>query len=47
MVNFQVFPDSAHEAELERHQSHFNLEDRFPYHGAQGRLITIYMINTR
>ena len=38
MVDFQVFPDSAHQAELERYQGHFRLDDEFPFHGAHGRL---------
>ena len=38
MVNFQVFPDSAHQAELERYQGHIRLDDKYPFHGAHGRL---------
>ena len=38
MVNFQFFPDSAHQAELERYQGHTKLDDKYPYHGAHGRL---------
>ena len=38
MVNFQVFPDSAHQAELERYQGHIKLDDKFPLHGAPRRL---------
>ena len=38
LVNFQVFPDSAHQAEVERYQRHIKLDDKFPFHGAQGRL---------
>ena len=38
MVKFQVFPESALQAELERYQSHIKLDDKFPFHGAQGRL---------
>ena len=38
MVNFQVFPDSAHEAELERYQGHIKLDNKFPFHGAHERL---------
>ena len=38
MVNFQVFPDSAHQAELEKCQGHIKLDDKFPFHGAHGRL---------
>ena len=38
LVNFQVFPDSAHEAELERYKGHIKLDDKYPFHGAQGQL---------
>ena len=38
LVNFQIFPDSAHQAELERYQGHIKLDDNFPFHGAHGRL---------
>ena len=38
MVKFQVFADSAHQAELERYQGHIKLEDKFAFHGAHGRL---------
>ena len=38
LVNFQVFSDSAHQAELERYQGHIKLDDNFPCHGAHGRL---------
>ena len=38
MVNSQVFPDSAHQAELERYQGHIKLDDIYPFHGAHGRL---------
>ena len=38
MVNFQVFPDSARQAELESLQGHIKLDDNFPFHGAQERL---------
>ena len=38
MVIFQVFPDSAHQAELERYQGHIKLDEKFPLHGAHGRL---------
>ena len=37
-VSFQVFPDSAHQAELERYQGHIKLDDKFPFHGAHGIL---------
>ena len=39
MVHFQVFPDSAHQAELERCPGHIKLDDKFPFRGAHGRLI--------
>ena len=38
LVNFQVFPDSAHQAELEKHQGHIRLDTKFPFHGAHGKL---------
>ena len=38
IVNFQVFPDSAHQAELERYQGHIRLDTKYPFHGAHGRL---------
>ena len=38
LVNFQVFPDSAHQAELERYQGHTKLDDKFLFRGAQGIL---------
>ena len=38
LVKFQVFPDSAHPAKFEQHQSHLQLDDKFPYHGAHGSL---------
>ena len=37
-MNVQVFPDSAHQAELERYQGHIKLNDKFPFHGAHGSL---------
>ena len=37
-VNFQVFPDLAHQAELEKHQGHIRLDSNFPFHGTHGRL---------
>ena len=39
LVNFQVFPDVAHQAELEKHQDHIRLDTKFPFHEAHGRLI--------
>ena len=38
LVNFQVFPDSAHQAELEKYQSHLRLDKKYPFHGAYGKL---------
>ena len=38
LVNFQVFPDLAHQAELEKHQGHIRLDRNFPFHGTHGRL---------
>ena len=38
LVNCQVFPDSAHQAELERYQGHIRLDTKNSYHGAHGRL---------
>ena len=38
LENFQIFPDSAHQAELEKYQVHLRLDNKFPIHGAHGRL---------
>ena len=38
IVNFQVFADSVHQAELERYQGHIKLDEKYPYNGAHGRL---------
>ena len=38
LVNFQVFPESAHQAELERYFGHKKLDEIYPFHGAHGRL---------
>ena len=38
VITFQVFPDTAHPAELEQHQLHNQLDGKFPYLGAHGRL---------
>ena len=38
MEIFQVFPDSAHQAELERYHGHIKLDDNFSFTGAHGRL---------
>ena len=38
LVNFQVFPDSAHQAALEKYQGHKRLDTKFLFHGAHGRL---------
>ena len=37
-VNFQVFADSVHRAQLERYQGHIKLDEKYPYNGAHGRL---------
>ena len=39
LVKFQVVSDSAHQAELERHQGHIKLDDKLSFHGRYGRLI--------
>ena len=39
LVNFQVFANSVHQAELERYQGHIKLDEKHPYNGAHGRLI--------
>ena len=38
MVSFQVFPDSAHRAELERYQGHIKLDEKYPFHSAHEQL---------
>ena len=38
IVNFQVFTDSVHQAELERYQGHIKLDEKNSYNGAHGRL---------
>ena len=38
LTTFQVFPDVAHQAELEKHQDHIRLDTKFPFYGANGRL---------
>ena len=38
ILNFQVFADSVHQAELVRYQGHIKLDERYPYKGAHGRL---------
>ena len=38
IVNFQVFADSLHQAELERYQGHIKLDDKYHYDGAHGRI---------
>ena len=37
LVNFQVFPDLAHQAELEIHQGQIRLDRNFPFHGTHVR----------
>ena len=34
LVIFQVFPVSAHQAELERYRGHIKLDDKYPFQGA-------------
>ena len=34
-VNFQVFADSVHQAELERYQGHIKLDEKYPYNGTR------------
>ena len=36
IVNFQVFPDLADQAEFEKHQGHIGLYRNFPFHGTHG-----------
>ena len=36
LLNFQVFPDCAHQAELERYQGQIKLDDKYPLYGAHG-----------
>ena len=38
IVNFQVFTDSAHQADLERYQEHIKLDKKCPYNVAHGRI---------
>ena len=38
MVRFQVSPDSALQAELERYQGHIKSDIKYPLHNAHGRL---------
>ena len=38
LVNFQVFPDLAHQTELEKHQGHIRLDRNFPFHETHVRL---------
>ena len=38
LVNFQVFADTVHQAQLERYQGHIKLDKKYPYNGAHGRL---------
>ena len=39
VVNFQVFADSVHQAELERYQGNVQLDEKYPYNSAHGRLV--------
>ena len=38
LVKLQVFPDVAHQAELEKHQGHIRLDTKLPFQGTHGRL---------
>ena len=38
LVNFHIFADLAHQAELEKHQGHIRLDRNFPFRGTHGRL---------
>ena len=38
MKSFHVFLDSAHQAEIERYQGPIKPDDKYPFHGAHGRL---------
>ena len=38
IVNFHVFSDSVHQAELERYQGQNKLDEKYLYNGAHGRL---------
>ena len=38
LVRFQILPDSAHQAKLEKHQGHIRQDTNFHFHGAHGRL---------
>ena len=38
LVNFQLFPESAHQSKLERYLGHKKLDEKYPFHGAHGRL---------
>ena len=37
IVNFQVFTDPAHQAELERYQGHIKIVKKYPYNVSHGR----------
>ena len=39
-INFQFFADSVHQAELERYHGHIKLDEKYPYNGEHGRLMT-------
>ena len=38
LKNFQIFTDSAHQAQLERYQGQIKLDEKYPYNGPHGRL---------
>ena len=37
IIKLKVFPGSAHQVELKRHQGHIELDDTNPYHRVHGR----------
>ena len=45
-MNFQFFPDSAHQAELERYRGHIKLDNKYMFHGAHERL-TYYLYDIK
>ena len=38
LVNFYIFPDSAHQAQFRQHQSHTQLDENSSHHGSHERL---------
>ena len=47
LINFQIFPDLAHQAELEKHQGHIRLDRNFPFHGTHGHGRLTYDLNDK